>query len=119
MTSCCKPCDTQPRTALSIIPVSPGSSGHFFKVKIMNECSLEMPKYQCHKKVWALKIQQVYSVGTQNFIVPADYGYDDFPVSQEYIDKHKPQEGGYYVQYEGGYESYSPAEAFESGYSRI
>nr|DAG07736.1 MAG TPA: hypothetical protein [Caudoviricetes sp.] len=30
MTSCCKPCDTQPRTALSIIPVSPGSSGHFF-----------------------------------------------------------------------------------------
>ncbi|HEH1527031.1 MULTISPECIES: hypothetical protein [Klebsiella] len=85
----------------------------------MNECLLEMPKYQCHKKVWALKIQQVYSVGTQNFIVPADYGYDDFPVSQEYIDKHKPQEGGYYVQYEDGYESYSPAEAFESGYSRI
>lgn len=37
MTSCCKPCDTQPRTALSIIPVSPGSSGHFFKVEIMSE----------------------------------------------------------------------------------
>lgn len=51
----------------------------------MSESSLEMPRYQCHKKVWALKIQQVYSVGTQNFIVPADYGYDDFPVSQEYI----------------------------------
>lgn len=34
MTSCCKPCDTQPRTALSIIPVSPGSSGHFFKVRL-------------------------------------------------------------------------------------
>lgn len=37
MTSCCKPCDTQPWTALSIIPVSPGSSGHFFKVEIMSE----------------------------------------------------------------------------------
>ena len=37
MTSCCKPCDTQPRTALTIIPVSPGSSGHFFKVEIMSE----------------------------------------------------------------------------------
>lgn len=37
MTSCCEPCDTQPRTALSIIPVSPGSSGHFFKVEIMSE----------------------------------------------------------------------------------
>lgn len=41
MTSCCKPCDTQPRTALSIIPVSPGSSGHFFKVIIMNDKDIE------------------------------------------------------------------------------
>jgi hypothetical protein len=30
MTLCCKICDTQPRAALSIIPVSPGSSEHFF-----------------------------------------------------------------------------------------
>lgn len=41
MTSCCKPCDTQPRTALSIIPISPGSSGHFFKVNIMSEKDIE------------------------------------------------------------------------------
>ena len=41
MTSCCEPCDTQPRTALSIIPVSPGSSGHFFKVIIMNDKDIE------------------------------------------------------------------------------
>lgn len=41
MTSCCKPCDTQPRTALSIIPVSPGSSGNFFKVIIMNDKDIE------------------------------------------------------------------------------
>lgn len=41
MTSCCKPCDTQPRTALSIIPVSPGSSGHFFKVIIMSDKDIE------------------------------------------------------------------------------
>lgn len=41
MTSCCKPCDTQPRKALSIIPVSPGSSGHFFKVIIMNDKDIE------------------------------------------------------------------------------
>ncbi len=41
MTSCCKPCDTQPRTALSIIHVSPGSSGHFFKVRIMSDKDIE------------------------------------------------------------------------------
>ncbi len=41
MTSCCKPCDTQPRTALSIIHVSPGSSGHFFKVNVMSDKDIE------------------------------------------------------------------------------
>ncbi len=41
MTSCCKPCDTQPRTALSIIHVSPGSSGHFFKANVMSDKDIE------------------------------------------------------------------------------
>jgi hypothetical protein len=33
--------------------------------------------------------------------------------------KHRPQVGGYYVLYEDGYHSFSPAPAFESGYSLI
>lgn len=41
MTSCCKPCDTQPRTALSIIPVSPGYPGIFFKVNVMSDKDIE------------------------------------------------------------------------------
>jgi hypothetical protein len=32
--------------------------------------------------------------------------------------KHAPHVGGYFVQYEDGYTSFSPAEAFESGYVR-
>jgi hypothetical protein len=31
--------------------------------------------------------------------------------------KHKPQVGGYFVQYRDGYKSFSPAAAFEEGYS--
>ena len=83
-------------------------------------CSAEMPKYQCHKQVWALKIKsvKVASDGTA-VITPADTGFGDFDVEASYIDKHHPQPGGYYVLYVGGYESYSPAYAFESGYTRI
>jgi hypothetical protein len=43
----------------------------------------------------------------------------DITVSENYIHKHNPQIGGYYVLYEDGYESFSPADAFESGYSLI
>lgn len=36
MTSCCKPCNTQSRMALSIIPISPGSPGIFLRRLIMS-----------------------------------------------------------------------------------
>lgn len=80
----------------------------------------EMPRYQCHKKVWALKIKdiKVASDGTA-VITPSEPGFGEFDVESSYVDKHCPQPGGYYVQYEGGYESYSPSEAFDSGYTRI
>ena len=42
-----------------------------------------------------------------------------FYISREYIDKHNPQVGGYFVEYEGGYLSWSPADVFEDGYERI
>jgi len=38
-------------------------------------------------------------------------------VGREYLEKHGPQVGGYYVVYKDGYESYSPVDAFEDGYS--
>jgi hypothetical protein len=52
-------------------------------------------------------------------IVPDEPGYEPFPVKRTYIDKHNPQPGGYYVVYDDGYESFSPALAFEQGYTRI
>lgn len=52
-------------------------------------------------------------------ITPAEEGYAPFRVSEEYIVKHNPQIGGYYVVYADGYESWSPAAAFEEGYTRV
>lgn len=88
---------------------------------------IEMPKYQSHKKVWALKIKEIIVDGEGQdretnggaMITPEEEGYAPFSVDREYMDKHKPQVGGYYVMYEGGYKSWSPSEAFEGGYTKI
>lgn len=88
----------------------------------------EMPRYKCHKQVWALKIKEVNSVWREGSdvavhflrtLVPEDATYAPFEVSAEYIVKHAPKAGGYYVVYDDGYKSYSPAAAFEAGYSLI
>ena len=86
----------------------------------MESCR-EMPVYQSHKKVWALKIKEI-EVSQENgsgTITPEDEGYAPFQVSKEYMEKHQPTKGGYFVEYKGGYKSFSPAKAFEEGYSRI
>lgn len=74
-----------------------------------------MPKYKCHKEVYALKIIGI-SVGGE-----LAFGFPFAPklMPREWLDKHNPAVGGYYVVYQDGYESYSPAEAFESGYTLI
>jgi hypothetical protein len=87
----------------------------------------EMPKYLCHKEVHALKIAKIErdnppencETDGSAMVTPADEGYAPFKVDSAYMSKHKPVEGGYFVVYEDGYKSFSPAEAFESGYSRI
>lgn len=73
----------------------------------------EMPKYTSHKQVWALKIKEI--IGTTIF--PIDEGYASFDVTEDYILRHEPKVGGYYVVYKDGYKSYSPSLAFEDGYA--
>ena len=88
--------------------------------------SAEMPKYRCHKDVWALKIRDItipMQPGNESdgsrLIHPAETGYGAFRVNHEYVRKHNPQVGGYYVVYKDGYQSFSPADAFEEGYTRL
>lgn len=44
---------------------------------------------------------------------------DPIAVSRVWAAKHDPHVGGYFVRYDDGYESFSPAAAFESGYTRV
>jgi hypothetical protein len=83
-----------------------------------------MPRYKCHKEVWALKIKDVRRVPSGNAtvmhsIIPEDARYAPFAVSLEFIEKHAPKAGGYYVVYKDGYKSFSPADAFEDGYTLV
>jgi hypothetical protein len=79
-----------------------------------------MPRYKCHKEVYALKIARIsYENIATATIHPAEEGYAPFEVDADYLKRHKPVPGGYFVVYSDGYRSFSPSEAFESGYTRV
>ena len=101
-----------------------------------NEAQCEMPKYKCHKEVWALKIAKItYHAHANTEVTIEEFAKtDEFsgghifaenekfaPIAfdADYYHKHHPECGGYYVVYADGYVSFSPAEAFESGYTLI
>lgn len=82
---------------------------------------MDYPRYRCHKVVEAVKIkaikQHANDVGFT--IVPEDESIPPFDETFSYCIKHAPAPGGYWVRYEDGYTSFSPAAAFESGYHPI
>lgn len=75
-----------------------------------------MQVYQCHKKVQAAEIRLVD--GTKLIF---GEGHDPVAVmvGLDFIEKHNPKSGDFYVVYEDGYASISPAGAFTSGYAPI
>ena len=79
-----------------------------------------MPAFISHKRVWALKIAKVHvdedGQGIALAFEGGHFGLRALTTSQL---EHKPipEAGMYFVQYEGGYFSFSPADAFEKGYT--
>ena len=81
-----------------------------------------LPRYKSHKIVEAVKIARMHTNSNLNglfWITPEESGIKVFTVADSYVKKHDPRVGGYYVRYPDGYESWSPAEAFEEGYTRV
>ena len=76
---------------------------------------VEMPKYQSHKKVWALQIADVTGT-TLSFV---EKGYAPISVDPKMFIRYTPTAGDYYVVYDDGYASISPKKAFEEGYRRL
>ena len=76
-----------------------------------------MQKYTCHKTVEAFKITHIERHDRTHTIIFGDETGDQALVYIDWMLKHNPQIGGYFVRYSDGYESYSPAKPFESGYT--
>lgn len=77
-----------------------------------------MPRWKCHKEVYASKIIEIVKdhEGPKWLLecglvvaVPQDVK----------LGKATTAIGGYYVLYDDGYESWSPYEAFQQGYTQI
>lgn len=85
----------------------------------------ELPKYECHKFVRALKIAKVEKVlnpADGCTLTPADTRHPPFFVGAEWCGRFRGWDGvdlGYYVVYKDGYASWSPSNVFEEGYTLI
>lgn len=85
-----------------------------------------LPDWRCHKVVRAAHIATMAPHPTGMTLTlewDAADGYSTIrvqhSVDQTWVDHHKPLIGGYLVVYADGYTSFSPAEAFETGYDRV
>ena len=90
----------------------------------MNEqgqATMELPRYKCHKDVWALKIATIEIHEDKSAtIVPVDTRYASFKTVKGWGERFKGSEEdkGYFIQYADGYTSWSPTQVFECGYTR-
>ncbi len=78
---------------------------------------MNLRKYQSHKVVEAAKVVLAKQEGHD---IRVDLDNDDWVL----LPGHRIPDGadpcaGYYVKYEDGYESWSPADAFEAGYTLV
>jgi hypothetical protein len=88
---------------------------------LKNNMEKKLPLYDCHKQVRASKIGSIVTRGIKTILncTDADGYAHEIEATDEYMERNKPEVGGYYVLYVDGYHSYSPAKAFEDGYTLV
>lgn len=78
---------------------------------------MSLQRYRCHKIVEAAEIVSIS--GNRVWMKQSD----PIDVSNEWLSRFHPETsdgmGGYFIRYADGYESWSPTQAFEEGYTRI
>lgn len=92
----------------------------------MADFIIPLPRYRCHKVVSALKIKAVIQNPRGYELHFEDGRFVPIQVNTAWVIKQLTGDnglnslvGGYAVWYENGYVSWSPADAFESGYTLI
>lgn len=114
---------TEPMVFDGLAPSRPITGRHTYgedqPVPDSNPFLIALPRYRCHKEVVALKIAHVHMNPRGFELHFEDARFVPMQVSVAYVKKHDPVPGGYWVHYEDGYQSYSPAKAFEEGYTLV
>ena len=84
------------------------------------EAMTQMPLYESHKRVWALKIKKVHPDEWGVGLVFEDQQFAVRAFTNEQLkNKPAPEAGMYMVLYQDGYISFSPGKAFEEGYTLV
>ena len=86
----------------------------------------ELPRWVSHKTVWGDQIDAILPSTMAGAVSDDVYSGDiwllkcgvGIKVTRSLIARGEPKPGDYYVRYADGYESWSPAKAFEDGYRR-
>ena len=92
-------------------------------VDSMPMASVQLPRYKCHKEVWADSITEIHA----DYMILSSCARIDLVNSCGYTDlgnrmrvsESIPIIGDYFVIYDNDYQSWSPKDVFESGYSRL
>lgn len=88
-----------------------------------DQSAVQLPEYVCHKRVYAAKILSaddvVDSAGMKLSLDNGGYVEVSYAWGLKHVVSLADLVGGYYVVYKDGYASWSPAKAFEEGYSRV
>lgn len=79
---------------------------------------MKLPQFKSHKIVGAAKVQAISWIDESAVQLTLEGVESEFTVDSKEIDKHRPDVGWYLVRYEDGHISFSPAEAFENGYTK-
>lgn len=87
---------------------------------------VRLPRWKCHKEVSAARIARIITHvdGSADLIVVLDetatgVSKTSIAVTPSWMERFKPEVNGFYVLYNDGYASFSPAKAFLEGYTRI
>lgn len=82
---------------------------------------MSMPKYTRPLEVWALKIADVVPQSDlgPTMLVPEDPTQAPFPIGADFVQRCAPAPGGYFVTYQGGYQTFMPAAQFEAIHTKV
>ena len=111
-----KPEDPPPEPGANSSGIGPDTAGNGANPDYVAPVEPDLPLYRCHKVVGAAKVvafDETEHVGEVRF--ETDHG----AFAVRLAPSASPQVGGYVVRYADGYLSYSPAQAFEEGYTMV